>query len=283
MFSSSGSKIEETLAPYSTFVRCDGCDKTEIDCKSRFKKCGCCNLTFYCSSECQRSAWKLHKSTCAAISSSAAVICAVTQDTSTALFSKLLPKWIHAVKPDLRPLLTILFSTVSPLTHMVLICLKMNHNSDDRVRLSVRSGHIVQAFEMTSARVFTFKEYEGFCKPTRTKSKIRMMMDEFKNKAANPESVAMQFVFRITIEKKSPTCMECVMSTPLTDSSKAQLNSKANNISTVQRAAMSADMSWFVESFKEEMQKHLEMVLCSFLSVCLLQYIHVCMRVHIYV
>ena len=187
--------------------------------------------------------------------------CDSDQDPDMARFNKLFPKWFNAVMPDLCGLFAVLFSIISPLTHMLLICLKMNHDYDDRVRLSVRSGHIVEAFEMTSARVFTFDEFEGFCKSTYSE-----MMEKSRDYATNPDDVVLRYIYviRVTIEKNSHDYKDFVLDTQL---NKAELNNIASGISIIQRAAMSADMSWFVESFKVRMQKHLEMVLVSYLQI----------------
>jgi hypothetical protein len=41
---------------------CLHCKKLEID--SKFSKCGGCQIAFYCSKECQRSNWMIHKKLC---------------------------------------------------------------------------------------------------------------------------------------------------------------------------------------------------------------------------
>ena len=255
MSSCSGSKIEEKTAPYSTLIRCGCCHKTEFDCKSRFKKCGVCKLEFYCSSECQSSQWKHHKNLCAAISSVNAET-QVSQSSAMVRRYKLFPHWYLAVRNDIGNLLGGFFSTISPLTHMVLIYLKMNHDFDDR--RSVRSGHIVQAFEMTSARLLSFKEFEGFCKSIHSE-----IMDQIRVgaalQAANPESVAMRFVVTCSInnDSHSPNYMHSVQSL-VVNGLNIQKNNILSHFSISQREMMRVDMSWFVATFKAQMQKHLK-------------------------
>lgn len=156
---------------------------------------------------------------------------------------------------------------------MLLMFLKMHHDSDDRIRLSTRSAHIFLAFEMTSARLLTFEEFRGFGNA----SYLGMMNDIRENAVVIPDAVVMRFVFRVTNEQDSHNYEDFVLSMTLPDSDRANLSSQiANlNISTSLREEMCADMSSFVELFKEKMQKHIETVLVLLLRVfnCVFQHL----------
>ena len=256
MSSNCGSKIEEKVVSYSTLIHCVQCPKTEFDCKSRFQKCGGCKSMSYCSTECQRLHWQCHKNSCAVLSSANSRI---SQNPVNDRYNNVFRKWFSAVQNDLDSLLCLLFSIVSPLTHMVLICLKMNHDFDDRVRLSVRSTDIVQAFEMTSARVFTFEEFVGYCKSTHSKM-INTIRKEAISQSANPDAVGMCYVLRATIDEASSNYNESIISVPLTDSIKAEQKITSASFPADERAAMCTDTTWFVEMFQEKMQENVETV-----------------------
>ena len=44
--------------------KCHNCDKQPKDCEGSLRRCGSCGEAFYCSKECQKKHWKLHRSTC---------------------------------------------------------------------------------------------------------------------------------------------------------------------------------------------------------------------------
>ncbi|KAI0737914.1 hypothetical protein C8Q80DRAFT_1358372 [Daedaleopsis nitida] len=44
--------------------RCNHCFKSEASLSTKLKKCGACSVALYCSSQCQRQAWAIHKLAC---------------------------------------------------------------------------------------------------------------------------------------------------------------------------------------------------------------------------
>ena len=52
---------------FQTSLICSNCFKSSDD-KIELKRCSSCHLVFYCSLECQKENWKIHKKTCQLIS-----------------------------------------------------------------------------------------------------------------------------------------------------------------------------------------------------------------------
>ena len=83
MLGSELSELQENLAAISTnfkrkgiervakewnveleVYKCHNCDKQPKDCEGSLRRCGSCGEAFYCSKECQKKHWKLHRLTC---------------------------------------------------------------------------------------------------------------------------------------------------------------------------------------------------------------------------
>ena len=47
---------------------CDACGNSQSLLSEKLKKCQGCKVTFYCSKDCQKMAWKAHKKVCANLS-----------------------------------------------------------------------------------------------------------------------------------------------------------------------------------------------------------------------
>ncbi|KAL8276770.1 hypothetical protein RQP46_010826 [Phenoliferia psychrophenolica] len=99
---------------------CPGCSKTELNSGGRkFKSCGACKTTFYCSTTCQKQDWKRHKPSCrsfvavhnkmerAAMSApkDAALYVALNEFIMTPVFDFILNFLLHApvTRRDTRP------------------------------------------------------------------------------------------------------------------------------------------------------------------------------------